>query len=101
MAKKSKQKTVKVEKVLFKGPTKSFRFLNPPGHPDKWNWITLQDGDVVPKEVIPQLKEQEKRIEIEKRIKELEDDLKDDGKRNNSTNKDKKAPGRKKKSKKK
>ena len=98
MAKKSKQKT---EKVLFKGPTRSFRFENPPGHPDKHNWITLQDGDVVPKEVIPQLKEQEKRIEIENRIKELEDDLKDDGKRNNSTNKDKKAPGRKKKSKKK
>ncbi len=101
MAKKAKQKIVKVEKIIFKGPTKSFRFLNPLGHPDKYNWVTLQEGNVVPKEVIPQLKEQEKKIQIEKRIQELKEDLKDDGKRNNSKNKDKNAPGRhKKKSKK-
>lgn len=99
--KKAKKSTEKIEVILFKGPTKSFRTRNPEGHPDKYNWITLKKGMVVPKEILPQIKEEEKKIKTEERIKELEEDLNDDGKRNFSKNSKKKSPGRKKKSKKK
>ena len=64
-------KTKKVEVILYKGPSRNFRLRNPQGHPDKWNWVTLKDGDVVQKEIIPQLKAEEKKTAIEKRIKEI------------------------------
>ncbi len=99
--KKARKKVTKVEVILFKGPTRSFRLRNPEGHADKWKWITLKDKMVVPKEIVPQLKAEQKKVMIEKRIEELKKDLKDDGKRNFSTDKKKKAPGRRKKSKKK
>ena len=94
--KKAKQVTKKVEVILFKGPTRSFRLRNPPGHADKYEWTTLKEGMVVPKEFVPLVKEEQKKVQIEKRIEELAEDLKDDGKRNFSKNKDKKAPGRRK-----
>jgi len=95
--KKVTKKPVEKEQILFKGPRRTFRTRNPEGHMDKYNHITLTEGMVVPKELIPRIKEEEKRAEIKERIEELETDLNDDGKRNFSKDKDKKTPGRKKK----
>ncbi len=61
--KKTKKVSKKVEKPSKKekipelkkydGPTKSFRFRNPEGHADKYEWITLQKGDSIPLKIQP------------------------------------------------
>jgi hypothetical protein len=84
----------KVKKYF--GKTKHIRV--PIDHQD-FKWYTLKDGDYIPKEIednFPDFKEEELSEEIEKRIKEIKEDLKDDGKLNYSNNPKKKSPGRKK-----
>lgn len=97
--KKSKKETKKVikkeskEKVQplkkYDGPTKSFRFRNPEGHADKYNWITLQKGNSIPKEIQPILDKEEKTQKLKDRVNKLRDDLADDGKENRSIQKEK------------
>ena len=89
-----------VEPRLFVGKTRTFRFRNPEGHADKYMHITLKDGNTVPPEVLPILEKDDKVNELNKRVKALEDDLADDGKRNFSIDESKASPGRKSKSKK-
>lgn len=99
MAKKKTKKETKKEKVpeikKYDGPTKSFRFRNPEGHPDKYNWITLQKGDNIPKEIQPILDKEEKARKLKERVETLETDLADDGKENRSQGKKKKSPKKK------
>ena len=80
--------------MKYQGKTRSFRFRNPIGSLDKYRWITLKSGDIIPEELIPIL-EKEKEIEKQKqRIKDFESDLADDNKRNFSHDESKKSPGR-------
>ncbi len=95
----TKKKDVKKSKVApepkFEGTTRTFRFVNPPGHADKYDQITLRDGDRIPAKVQPILDKEAGIKKQKERVKELEEDLLDDGKKNNSKNKNKKSPGRK------
>ncbi len=96
MTKEKKVKKAKEpENKKYEGPTRTFRFINPVGHPDKYDQITLKKGDHVPNKIKPILEKEAKVQKAKDRVKELESDLLDDGKANNSKNKDKKSPGRK------
>ena len=80
------------------GEARNFRFNNPKDHPDKYRWVTLNDGDVVPEDILPILEREDRETEAKRRVKSLEEDLADDGKRNFSTDGSKSSPGRKAKS---
>ena len=80
------------------GTARNFRFNNPEGHPDKYRWVTLNEGDVVPDNILPILEREDREAEAKRRVKSLEEDLADDGKRNFSTDESKNSPGRKAKS---
>lgn len=99
-APKEKKEAPKVKPREFVGKTRNFRFKNPEGHLDKWRWVTLNEGDVIPPEVLSILEKEERHEEAKRRVKALEEDLADDNKRNFSTDGNKNSPGRKKKSKK-
>ena len=64
------KKSDKVESLLFKGPTRNFKIRNPEGHADKWKWFTLKEGMKIPKEVLPQIKEEQKK-EDERKAEEI------------------------------
>ncbi len=111
MAKKQSKKQVKKQKGVetpeevdnrrkHVGKPRNFRFLNPPGHPDRYRWVTINPGDVVPDEVLPILEREDIQEEAKARVKALEEDLADDNKRNFSSDESKDSPGRKAKSKK-
>ena len=99
--KKTSKKAPEIPEVpqlpKYDGPTRSFRSRNPMGHPDKYNWVTLRKGEGIPVEIQPILNKEAEIEKTKKRIKELEIDLLDDGKKNYSQNPEKKSPGRKKK----
>ncbi len=94
-AKKQSKAKVEPENKKYEGPTRTFRFVNPIGHPDKYDQITLKKGDHVPNKIKPILEKESKLQKAKDRVEELKNDLLDDGKANNSKNKDKKSPGRK------
>ena len=104
--KKQSKKEIKVEvpevdnRRRHVGKVRNFRFNNPEGHLDKYRWVTLNEGDVVPEDILPILEKEDREAEAKRRVKALEEDLADDGKRNFSDDKSKKSPGRKAKSKK-
>lgn len=91
------------------GKTKHVRIDNEKSEHDDYKWFTLQDGDVIPEEIESLVEgKDEKPEEVEKpkrnknvfkRIKEVTEDLLDDGKLNYSNNPKKKRPGRKPKTK--
>jgi len=100
MAKKKIVKEPKQEEPKkYSGPRRSFRFLNPIGHADKYEWITLNKGDNIPAKIKPILDKEAGIKEQADRVEELEADLADDGKKNNSQDAKKKSPGRKSKKK--
>jgi hypothetical protein len=89
------------------GETKHIRIDNNKSKQDDYKWFTLQDGDVVPEEVESLVlgKEEKAKEKVEdkpkvkkgilNRIKDVAEDLLDDGKRNYSNDPNKKSPGRK------
>ena len=83
--------------MIYKGSTKNFRIENPKENPDKYKWVTLNDGDIVPVELEERINSNNLLIKKKKRIQNLKQDLDDDNKANNSHDVNKKSPGRKKK----
>lgn len=89
------------DEVVYEGPNRNIRTLNPKGHADKFSWISLQTGSVVPDSVFPRLQQELNDYEAKVRVAQLEADLRDDNKRNFSHDVKKTSPGRPKKDKKK